>query len=166
MRFGHSKTGVWIAIFFVTSTVSAQPAGPASSAPDCIASAAAYHRVNETVLRAIARHESRNNPSLVIANKNGSLDIGEFGINTAHASDLSRFGIGQQELLNGCTNALVAAWLYSKQVERFGNNWLAVGAYHSKTPSLRDAYAQKIYAVVLQMERERADLVNQAGASR
>ena len=42
----------------------------------------------------------------------------------------------------------VGAWLYAKKVRRHGNTWAAVGAYHSETPHLRDAYARKIHDLV------------------
>ena len=43
---------------------------------------------------------------------------------------------------------MVAAYLYRKKIDRYGNSWLAVGAYHSETPEYRDAYWPKVKAAV------------------
>lgn len=117
---------------------------------DCLTSAARYHRVNEIVLRAIASEESRMKSWAVRKNSNGSYDIGLTQTNTVHLKELSKFGIGPAHLLDACVSSYVGAWLYRKKVEKYGNTWLAVGAYHSETPHLRDAYARRVYAVVQQ----------------
>ena len=46
--------------------------------------AAARHRVNALVLRAIGWHESRLQPAAVGRNANGSVDVGAFQINSVH----------------------------------------------------------------------------------
>jgi hypothetical protein len=33
-------------------------------------------------------------------------------------------------------------------MNKYGNTWQAVGAYHSETPALRDKYAQQIVAIL------------------
>lgn len=114
----------------------------------CVQSAAAYHRVNPTILQAIIYHESRGNPALVMKNSNGSIDVGLGGLNSVHFAELERFGIGKEQLLDGCTNTYVAAWHLAKQVKQYGNTWTAVGTYHSKTPTHRDRYAAQIYEVL------------------
>lgn len=118
------------------------------AAPDCLSQAADFHNVNETVLRAIAWHESRNKSWLVLRNSNNTYDLGLMGINSVHLDELSRFGIGPKSLLDPCISAFVGAWKYSKKISRHGNNWKAVGAYHSETPHLRDAYIRKIHDIV------------------
>lgn len=140
-----------IAIIFFTGFCSAQGLSQHRGGIDCISDAANLHRVNETVLRAISRHESRDRDDLVVPSANGSYDLGRFGINTTHLRELSKFGLDVSSIMDGCTNAYIAAWLYSKQVARFGNTWTAVGAYHSKTPTKRDVYALKIQQLVQQM---------------
>lgn len=81
-------------------------------------------------------------------NKNGSIDVGLGGLNSVHFPELARYGIGRDQLLDGCTNIYVAAWHLAKQVRVYGNTWTAVGTYHSKTPAERDRYAALIYAVL------------------
>ena len=114
------------------------------SPPDCITSAALYHQVNPVVLRAIAFNESSMQPWAIRKNSNGTYDIGLFQINGVHAPELAKYGIGATQLKDGCVSAYVGAWLYRRKVAKHGNTWTAVGAFHSETPALRDAYARKV----------------------
>lgn len=115
---------------------------------ECVPEAAAYHGVNELVVQAIIWHESRNRSSLVIRNSNGSVDVGLGGINSIHYRELGRYNVAPDQLLDGCVNVYVTAWLLSKKVARYGQTWEAVGAYHSETPALKLAYAQRIRRVL------------------
>ena len=119
---------------------------------DCIDAAAAHHRVNAHVLRAIGWHESRLRPSAMNVNTNGSTDIGAFQINTIHLPELRRYGIDQVALKNGCVAAYVGAWHYKKQIRQFGNTWAAVGAYHSRTPARSAWYANQIATVLMRWQ--------------
>jgi hypothetical protein len=121
--------------------------GPARA--DCIEDAAAHHRVNATVLRAIGWQESRLDPAAVGRNADGSVDIGAFQINSAHLPDLSHYGVTARSLADGCISAYVAAWHYRRQIDRLGNTWGAVGAYHSRTPARGAWYANRIAAIVM-----------------
>jgi hypothetical protein len=116
---------------------------------DCIDDAAARHQVNATVLRAIGWHESRLQPQALGRNANGSIDIGAFQINSVHLSELGRYGIQRADLSDGCTSADVAAWHYRRQIDRFGNGWQAVGAWHSLTPGRTHWYANRIAAILM-----------------
>ncbi|MBR7963641.1 lytic transglycosylase domain-containing protein [Burkholderia vietnamiensis] len=111
---------------------------------DCFDAAATYQGVNADVLRAIAWVESRGNPDAEHRNANGSIDIGELQINSIHLRELANFGIDANALRDACVNIYVAAWHLKKQMLRYGNTWSAVGAYHSGTPKLRDAYVRRI----------------------
>jgi len=116
---------------------------------DCIDDAAARHRVNAAVLRAIGWQESRLQPQALHRNANGSIDIGAFQINSVHLSELGRYGIQRADLADGCTSADVAAWHYRRQIDRFGNGWQAVGAWHSLTPARAHGYADRIAAILM-----------------
>jgi hypothetical protein len=116
---------------------------------DCIDEAAAHHQVNAFVLRAIGWHESRLDPSAVARNTDGSVDMGAFQINSTHLPDLARYGVTAASLADGCVSAYVAAWHYRRQVDRFGNTWLAVGAYHSRTAARSAWYANRIAAILM-----------------
>jgi soluble lytic murein transglycosylase-like protein len=101
------------------------------------------------VLRAIGWQESRLDTAAVGVNVDGSTDLGAFQINSRHLPLLARFGIDAGALRDGCTNAEVAAWHYRRQVERYGNTWTAVGAYHSATPARATAYADRIARILM-----------------
>jgi hypothetical protein len=116
---------------------------------DCIDDAAARHQVNAMVLRAIGWHESRLQPQALAHNANGSIDVGAFQINSVHLSELGRHGIDRAALADGCTSAEVAAWHYRRQVDRQGNSWQAVGAYHSATPERAAWYANRIASILV-----------------
>lgn len=117
---------------------------------DCIDAAAARHHVNTVVLRAIGWQESRLNSRALGRNADGSIDVGAFQINSVHLAELARLGVDRTSLADGCVSAEVAAWHYRRQVERQGNTWLAVGAYHSHTAARAAWYANRIAAILMQ----------------
>ncbi len=119
---------------------------------DCIAAAAARHQVNAEVLRAIGWQESRLQPRALGHNADGSTDVGAFQINSAHLPELARLGIARAALDDGCVSADVAAWHYRRQIERDGNTWRAVGAYHSRTAARAAWYANRIAAILMQWQ--------------
>lgn len=135
---------------------------------NCFDDAAAYQHVNPLILRAIAWQESRNRPDAKHVNANGSIDYGVMQINTIHLPTLAQYGIGKEALMSPCKNIYIAAWQLRRQVNRYGNTWAAVGAYHSATPALRDEYARQIAAILRRwgvLGPERAGAVNAARAS-
>jgi hypothetical protein len=115
---------------------------------DCYDDAGEYHQVNHWVLRAFAQQESGNNPKLIHKNSNSSLDFGLTGINSIHLNNLSKFGITERELLDGCVSIYVRGWLYRQKMAKYGNTWEAVGATHSETPRYRDAYIAAIQKIL------------------
>ena len=122
--------------------------GDSPIAVPCVEEASAFHGVNPMLMRAIIFHESRGNPSVVMRNTNGSIDVGLGQLNSIHFKELARYGIAPEHLLDGCVNTYVAAWHLAKQVKQYGNTWTAVGTYHSRTPVFRDRYASQIYSVL------------------
>lgn len=118
-----------------------------ASAParaDCYDEAAKYQKVNPLVLRAIAWQESHNRPEALNKNANGSTDYGLMQINSIHLPTLSRYGITKDTLMEPCKSVYIAAWHLHRKMDKYGNTWQAIGAYHSETPSLRDKYARQI----------------------
>ncbi|MCP3708085.1 lytic transglycosylase domain-containing protein [Paraburkholderia sp. CNPSo 3274] len=111
---------------------------------DCFDEAARYQKVNPLILRAIAWQESHNRPDAVHRNANGSTDYGVMQINSVHLPVLSQYGISQSTLMEPCKNVYIAAWHLRQKMNKYGNTWAAVGAYHSETPTMRDQYAQQI----------------------
>lgn len=122
--------------------------GPATI--DCVILAANKQRVPANVLLALASIESGKNGQYV-RNKNGSLDIGHFQINTIHWKANGRFAqfpaITKQDVAwRGCYNAELAAWLLRQHIEEpTGQDfWTRAANYHSKTPKYNAAYRSKL----------------------
>lgn len=116
---------------------------------DCLNDAAAYHHVDPRLLRAIAMQESGMRDHVIATNANGSRDIGRMQINSAWLPTLARFGIHERDLLDGCVNSYVGAWILSQNIARLGLNWNAIGAYNAVSPGKRLAYEAKIYHQLL-----------------
>jgi soluble lytic murein transglycosylase-like protein len=121
--------------------------GVSGAYADCFDDAAAFHRVNPTVLRAIAIVESGGKASAVNHNGNGSVDYGEMQINSIHLPELAQYGMSRDDLFDGCKSVYTGAWLLRKSIDKNGNTWAAIGAYHSATPIFRDQYAAKVKAI-------------------
>lgn len=120
-------------------------AGPIQAArADCFDDAALFHQVNPWILRGIASVESDFRPRTIVSNNNGSVDRGMTGINSVHLPELAKYGIGATDMFDACKSIYVAAWLLKKKMSKHGNNYTAVGAYHSETPAKRDLYAAKV----------------------
>ncbi|NLP61067.1 lytic transglycosylase domain-containing protein [Paraburkholderia sacchari] len=115
---------------------------------DCFDEAARYQKVNPLILRAIAWQESHNTPDALHRNTNGSVDYGVMQINSIHLPTLAQYGISSSTLMQPCKNVYIAAWHLRQKMNKYGNTWAAVGAYHSETPALRDRYAQQIAAIL------------------
>lgn len=111
---------------------------------DCFDDAGLYQQVNPWILRAIAAEESSFRSGIVNNNTNRSVDRGLTGTNSVHLPELAKFGIAANDLFDPCKSIYVAAWLLKKKITKHGNNYIAVGAYHSETPEKRDIYANKI----------------------
>ena len=117
---------------------------------DCMAKAAAHHRVDLNLLRAIAKVESGMNPKAVGRNSNGSTDTGLMQINDWWLPTLAKFGIKKSDLLDTCTSAYVGAWILAKSIQQHGLTWRAVGAYNSPTPKNQQIYADKVNKALAQ----------------
>lgn len=136
----------------LTKTVIALPllaAGvlPAAGAADCFDMAAAFHSVNPGILRAIAIQENPKCDQTIRRNTNASIDVGCMQINSIHFGKLASYGVAPADLLDPCKNIYVGAWHYRSKINKHGNTWTAVGAYHSETPSKRDRYARSVYNI-------------------
>lgn len=114
---------------------------------DCFDQAAAYHQVNVEILRSIAFKENSTCRPVVSKNSNKSFDVGCMQINSIHFKELATHGIQPADLMDTCKNIYVGAWHYKKKILKYGNNWMAVGAYHSETIELRNAYANDVYLI-------------------
>lgn len=138
----------WLRSLMVSACVVGPMWSLAVAKADCIDDAARYQHVDPLVLRAIAYHESRMHPDALNRNLNGSIDVGVMGINSLHFAELAGYGIAPGHLRDGCTNAYVGAYYLRKKIDKYGDTWRAVAAYHSETPELGAAYANAIRAVL------------------
>lgn len=119
--------------------------GQTATVERCIQGAARQHRIHPAVLRAVLTVESRLDPSARNVNANGTVDLGIGQINSVHLPELARMGIEERHLLDPCTGSYVAAWHLGRQLQRFGQNWWGVGAYHSTTPQHNQRYQVLVY---------------------
>lgn len=122
----------------------------ADSGADCFLAAANYQHVNPIILRAISWQESRDTPGAKHRNANGSTDFGLMQINSVHLPALARFGIDSGTLMDPCASVYIAAWHLRSKMNKYGNTWDAVGAYHSETPALREQYAGRIRKILVE----------------
>jgi hypothetical protein len=112
----------------------------------CIGQAAETHAVNREILTSIIAVESNFNPHAVnTQNKNGTIDIGATQTNSQHFKTLAKWGIEPGHLYDFCLSTFVGAWLYRSAIQKFGNTWFAVGAYHSVTPHFNARYQALIW---------------------
>ena len=84
--------------------------------------------------------ESSGNPLAINRNKNGTVDVGIGQVNSMHFKELATFGIAPEQLFDACSGIYTTAWHLSKQIQKYGNTWFAIGAYHSTTPYFNTRY--------------------------
>lgn len=119
---------------------------PGTARAFCFEEAGMTYGVSPRLLWAIAKCESNFNPRAVGKNKNGSVDIGVMQINSIWRKDL---GPTWNYLFDPCTNVKTGAWVLSQCVQKYGNSWKAVGCYHSQTPHLSEAYANRVAKILM-----------------
>ncbi|WP_323120715.1 lytic transglycosylase domain-containing protein [Burkholderia alba] len=116
---------------------------------DCLDDAAAFHKVNISLVRAIARVESGMRADSINTNTNGTYDIGLMQINSIWLPTLARYGVHEQNLYDPCVNAYIGTWILAQNIRQFGPTWTAVGAYNAGDPDKRLAYARKVYGAIM-----------------
>lgn len=122
---------------------------------ECFTGAANRFQVSKVVLIAIAKTESTFNPVAVSqVNADGSFDVGMMQINSSWFPKLQKLGIVNHDLLNGCTNIYVGAWILSHNIKSYGNKWKAVGAYNARTPLKQAAYVNKVMTATADIKQK------------
>ena len=120
---------------------------------ECVVGAAQAYNLPLAALVGILATEG-GKTGQALSNTNGTWDLGAFQVNTCHVKELLRAGFSPDMVLrDGCTNAYAAAWVLRKEYDRTRNIWDAVGAYHSRTPHLRDAYLGRVKKHLAKLER-------------
>ncbi len=120
----------------------------------CFEEAGEKHGVSPQLLWAIAKTESRFDPSAINYNRNGSFDYGLMQVNSSWYGALGHER--WMSLGDACYNVQVGAWILSRCVQRYGYTWTAVGCYNAFSDDKRAAYANRIYRV-LEAAARRAD---------
>jgi len=97
------------------------------------------------LLKVIAISEnSHMNKDLVRKNKNGSLDIGLFQINTNKIKDKELKHITKKDLLKPEVSTNVAAFILRKIIITKGYSWENIGEYHSKTRVYKEKWLKRL----------------------
>ncbi|WP_027180057.1 lytic transglycosylase domain-containing protein [Maridesulfovibrio bastinii] len=127
------------------------------------------------LLHAVASHESHYKPwavnisgrsyypatrkrALEIIKKSGarSYDIGLMQVNSFW---IEKFGLDVADAIIPDENLRLGAWILRYCFKRYGNNWKAVGAYHTGSPAnlpeKAEVYARQIYKKYLIMKNKR-----------
>ena len=99
----------------------------------CFKEASQRYNVPQSLLVAIAKHESGGRTTAINQNRNGTRDIGLMQINSAWLPMLARHGLMEQDLFDPCVNVLVAAWILSHNFARLGYTTQGLGAYNAVT---------------------------------
>lgn len=111
-----------------------------------VAAARSYEGVSPLMLKTVISVEG-GQVGTIRKNSDRSLDLGPMQINTINLKDIdSEMGYSARDIaFDGCKNIKAGAWLlYRHLKDTDGSYWLAMGNYHSKTPSLRLTYLRKI----------------------
>ncbi len=171
----HSNIVIYVAMVFLLLPEQGFAAGRARVAVavarpltwECVVDAAhAYNLPLAALVGILATEGGKTGEAL--SNTNGTWDMGPFQVNTCHVEELLLAGFAPDVLLrDGCANAYAAAWILRKEYDRTRNIWGAVGAYHSRTPHLREAYLGRVRKHLARLERAGlAGLLAKAGGVR
>jgi len=109
--------------------------------------AGARYQIDPLLIWSIAKTESGFNANAIGRNENKSYDIGMMQINSGWLPTLARYGIAERHLYDPCTNIQVGTWILAQNVQKFGYNWKAVGAYNAASEHKRVAYARKVLSL-------------------
>jgi hypothetical protein len=115
-----------------------------------MAAAAAFYHLPPRVLPSIQAVEG-GRPALIQPNTNGTADLGLMQINTIWITPLARYAhmttpvVVDRLLHDSCFNVYAAAVIMRVYLnEAHGNLMVAIGYYHSHTPTLSMAYQEKV----------------------
>jgi hypothetical protein len=134
---------IMVALLMVTS---ANAANLSQYQKAKIINVANYYGLNPNKLIRIAYVESNFNQDAIRHNKNGTVDVGFFQINTVHATTTCKYlDLYSFEGSLECAAILVA---FHKRYSDADPMWLA--RYHSKTKSLKAKYYKKLQSVPIQ----------------
>lgn len=128
--------------------------GHIASYEDCFNEASLHYSVPSHLLKAIAKVESKMNPLVIGINRNGTYDIGIMQVNSSWFPRLAKVGIQRGELLDGCENIQVGAWILAQNIKKYGLTAEAIGRYNSSNSYYRNVYAYKVLDKYEEMKSE------------
>lgn len=134
----------------------------------CFVKAASMYQVPVKILMSIARVESGFNPyalnvagvSFMPSNRNdawaiiyrnyySSIDIGIMQVNTYWFKKLN---IPYWYGLDPCYSIMLGAYVLREKINRYGNNWFGIAAYHSANPYSNNKYAWMVFNNLKKLE--------------
>jgi len=130
---------------------------------ECTEKASFMRGIDPDLLLSIILEAERGNEGMVVANGNGSFDLGVAQINTIQFKEawfLKIYPDWRQVANNTCVNISAAADVLKRRVNELGRGesiWNAVGHYNSKTKSVKLRYLRK----VMSGYRKRAEMRGQ-----
>ncbi len=110
----------------------------------CFNVASKQYKIPTQLLKAIAKTETKLDPLAIHINSNHSYDVGIMQINSTWLPKLKRVGISEAELLDGCKNIQIGAWILAQNIKQYGFTRKAIGAYNATTPELQEKYTQLV----------------------
>lgn len=137
-------TRMKISIILVSLLVLFSATTHALSLERCFSLASRTYGIPVDLLKAIAKTETGFNPYAINYNNNKSYDMGIMQINSYWLPKLSKIGITQADLFDGCKNIQVGAWILSSNIKQYGFNRKAIGAYNAVSPDKQEIYARKV----------------------
>ena len=143
-------TRISILILIGIGAVLATPKTPQYHYKDCLLDAAKHYQISPLLIQAIITTESNSNSRATNINTSGSEDVGIMQINSEWLPQIKSFGYDRASLFDPCINITVGTWILAQEIQRFGYNWEAVGAYNAgpsaKRKSRRISYAKRVYS--------------------
>ncbi|MFN7835309.1 MAG: conjugal transfer protein TrbN [Burkholderiaceae bacterium] len=111
----------------------------------CSVAASVQFQIPANVLLAVAELEN-GKPGQVVANTNGTFDVGPMQFNTAYLAELAKYGIRPAHAAaTGCYPYRLAAWRLRQHIYKdSGDFWTRAANYHSRTPVYNTVYRQKL----------------------
>lgn len=97
----------------------------------CYGDVAEEYELPVGLLYAMAEQESAFDTEAIAYANNGTFSVGLMQINSSWFPALKARGIDYDDLDDGCTNLEAGAWILKQEVDRYGRNWEAIGAYYA-----------------------------------
>jgi len=112
---------------------------------DCINAAVIAYHVKPTLILSVIQKEGGKNGQAV-KNKDRTFDYGIMQINQRWLPKIAAYGYTKEDIqYDPCKNILVGTWIIAMHLSKNIPPWVAIGNYHSKTPSLNKKYRDGVY---------------------